>query len=305
VSAIGAAFARGVASLGGPQVAAVVVVGGIVAGSLGGAYAAGAFAATSAVPKGELAIYPCPGQGPALTTIQGGQKLLATGRTADGTWLRIHYPLPGRTEAWVQGSPLTVQGAVESLPVATCQSELALASPDAAPGPSLTVVVNNSPSPAPTPEPTPTPTPSPTPKPTPKPTPRPTPTPSPTPKPTPKPNRGPAINQLKATPALVQRPQCTQFQYPTQTVISARITDQDGVKYAVLRYQPTTTPGGGPIAEQATEMTSPNNDGNYYATIAIQKNWGTGAYTFWVVATDGKGKAFKSNPKSFTVQPGC
>jgi hypothetical protein len=163
MSAIGAAFARGVASLGGPQVAAAIVVGGIVVGGLGGAYAGSRSSGQAVVPGGELAVYPCPNQGPALLAVKGGQKLLATGRTEDGTWLRIHYPLPGRTEAWVQSSPLTVAGAVASLPVAACAPEVAMAPPDVAPLPPLTAIQNNTPSPPPTPTPAPEPTPSPTP----------------------------------------------------------------------------------------------------------------------------------------------
>ena len=84
MSAIGAALARGVTSLGGPQVAAVVVAGGLLAGGVGGAYLAGQPSGRSVVPAGELAVYPCPDEGPALLTVKGGQKLLATGRTADG-----------------------------------------------------------------------------------------------------------------------------------------------------------------------------------------------------------------------------
>jgi hypothetical protein len=156
MSAIGAAFARGVASLGGPQVAAVVVAGGLIAGGLGGAYVASQPSRESVVPAGELAVYPCPDQGPALMTVKGGQKLLATGRTEDGAWLRIHYPLPGRSEAWVQASPLSVTGAVDSLPVAVCAAEVAAPAADVVPGVELTAILNLSPTPAPTPWPTPT-----------------------------------------------------------------------------------------------------------------------------------------------------
>ncbi len=164
MSAIGAALMRGVANLGGPQAAAVVVASGLVVGGLGGAViASGGSSGQPATTSGELAVYPCPDQGPALLTITGGQKLLATGRTEDGTWLRIHYPLPGRTEAWVQASPLSVKGEVVSLPIATCAAVVAAGPPDVPPAVPLTAILNLSPSPAPTPEPTPTPTPSPTP----------------------------------------------------------------------------------------------------------------------------------------------
>ena len=170
MSAIGAALSRGVTSLGGPQVAAVVVAAGLVAGGLGGAsIGSGAFSGQPATTSGELAVYPCPDQGPALLTVKGGQKMLATGRTEDGAWLRIHFPLPGRTEAWVQASPLFVAGAVDSLPVATCQAEVAAGSPDVQPGATLTAILNLAPTPAPTPEPTPTPVPTATPVPNKKP----------------------------------------------------------------------------------------------------------------------------------------
>ena len=146
MSAIGAALVRGVAGIGGPQVATAVVVGGLVVGGLGGAFVATRPSGQPAVAAGELAVYPCPDQGPALLAVKGGQKMLATGRTEDGTWLRIHYPLPGRSEAWVHTSPLTVDGSVASLPVATCAPEPEMADAVAVAPPSLTAIANNPPS---------------------------------------------------------------------------------------------------------------------------------------------------------------
>ena len=65
--------------------------------------------------------------------IKAGQKVLATGRNEDSTWLRIHYPSPARAEAWVEAGPLTVDGSVAALPVAECIPELAIAPPVLAP----------------------------------------------------------------------------------------------------------------------------------------------------------------------------
>ena len=158
MSAAGGVLNRIVGSLGGAQTAAVLVIGGIVVGgATGGALTSGALSGSPATTGGELSVYPCPDVGPALFTVPGGQKFLVTGKTADGSWLRIHNPLPGRTEAWVPADPLTVNGSMADLPVAECAPELAiLASP--MPAPTLTAIQDNSPSPSPTPVPTATPT---------------------------------------------------------------------------------------------------------------------------------------------------
>ncbi len=164
MSAFGAAAGRAVSALGGPQIAAVLVAAGLLAGALtGGAIAGGAVKGGTDGSSGVLSIYPCPNSGPALMTVPAGQRFLVTGRTEDGTWARIHYPLPGRTEAWVQVSPLTFDASLSTVPVATCEPVAAAAAPSFAPAATLTATQNNSPSPSPTPVPTPTPTPSPTP----------------------------------------------------------------------------------------------------------------------------------------------
>ncbi len=159
MSAIGALIAKVVASVGGPVATGAVVAGGIAVGAVGGGlFASGGGQQASA--GGELAVYPCPNAGPAIAKIHAGQQVLATGRSADSTWLRIHFPDPGRGEAWVEAGPLTVDGAVASLPVAACQPELAIGAPSTEPEESLTTPSYNpasappasaSPSPSPTP----------------------------------------------------------------------------------------------------------------------------------------------------------
>ncbi|HYO43972.1 MAG TPA: hypothetical protein VES19_12305 [Candidatus Limnocylindrales bacterium] len=169
MSAFGAAIAKGLGGLGGPGAAAAIVAGGILVGALGGGIAATQGSGQQpASATGKLAVFACPDSGAPLVMIGAGQKLLVTGRTEDSAWLRIHFPEPGRTEAWVQASPLTVAGEVASLPVSECASELAVAPPSIEPGMTLTAVANNPPSAPPTtaPEVTPTPAESPTESPT-------------------------------------------------------------------------------------------------------------------------------------------
>ena len=200
MSAIGSWFARAIAAVGGPQTAAVVLVAGLLVGGAGGALIATNAHKASTGAAGTVSVYPCPNQGPALLTIANGDQLLVTGRLADDSWVRIHLPTPGRTEGWVEAGPLTVNGSVDTLPVATCAAEAGAPSPAVVPVESLTAIVNATPSPGPTPtlrpSPSPSPTPKPTPKPTPRPTPRPTPTPTPTPRPTPKPTPPPKPNPV-------------------------------------------------------------------------------------------------------------
>src|SRR5690242_16086542 len=128
MSAVGAFVAKVVGSVGGPVVTGAIVVGGIAAGAVGGGLIASG-GGQQASAGSELAVYPCPNTGPQIAVIKAGQQVLATGRNADSTWLRIHFPEPGRAEAWVEAGPLTVDGATSSLPVADCIPELAIAAP--------------------------------------------------------------------------------------------------------------------------------------------------------------------------------
>ena len=270
MSAIGAAFSRGVASLGGPQVAAVVVAGGLIVGGLGGAYVASRPPGESVVPAGELAVYPCPDQGPALMTVKGGQKLLATGRTEDGAWLRIHYPLPGRSEAWVQASPLSVAGAVDSLPVAVCAAEVAAPAPDLVPGIELTAILNLAPSPAPTP--------------TPSPTPEPTPTPSPTP------NAKPSLTALTVSTKKISYD--TDAYCPTavkKVTFKVKAKDASGLERVTLFWR---EPGAAKYAQSAMSLAAGTaTSGTWQVTLDTNADGITkaGKLAFYAVATDKAG----------------
>jgi hypothetical protein len=158
MSAFGGVIGKAVGALGGPQLAAVIVGAGLIVGAAtGGAVAGGLGPGGPGSGQAQLSIYPCPDVGPPLQTVPAGQRFLVTGRSEDGTWARIHYPQPGRTEAWVQVSPLTFQASLQSVPVATCGPEEEAPSPSFEALATLTPVQNNSPSPAPTPTPTTTP----------------------------------------------------------------------------------------------------------------------------------------------------
>jgi hypothetical protein len=206
VSALGSFLARLAGGSGGPAVTTAVIVGGLVVGGLAGGFAtAGAQPGPTTAVPGELPIYPCPGSGSPLAKAPGGQRMLATGRTADGTWIRIYFPSPGRSEGWVPAGALELASAPESLPLAECARVLAgPAAPTA--GATFTVTAANSPSPSPTPEATPTPTPSPTASPTPRPTKTPAPTVKPTKPPaTPTPTPTPTAPPRDTTPPVVAK----------------------------------------------------------------------------------------------------
>jgi hypothetical protein len=159
MQAVSSWFARALAALGGPAPAAVILVAGVIVGGVGGVMVT---SGSSTASGGTVSVYPCPNQGPALLTIAGGQQLLVTGRTADSAWVRIHLPTPGRTEGWVEAGPLTINGSLDTLPVASCGAVAGAPSPRILAVPSLTAIVNAPPSPGPTPTATPTSVPSPT-----------------------------------------------------------------------------------------------------------------------------------------------
>ena len=148
MSGFGAGVGKAVGSLGGPQIAAIVVAGGLVVGAIGGGLVGGGGSGQQGTSQATLSIYPCPDSGPALATVGSGQKFLVTGKNADGSWARIYYPLPGRTEAWVPSGPLQIDGSLDSQPVVPCSPVVAAAGASVEPSSSLTAIEDNSPSPS-------------------------------------------------------------------------------------------------------------------------------------------------------------
>lgn len=311
MSAARAWLAKLVGAVGGAPTVGALVVAGLIVGGLGGAFAGGAFGRGSGTPaEGELAIYPCPDAGPVIAVAGPGQRLLVTGRSADGAWLRIHFPAPGRDEAWVRAAELRLEGALESVEVAECGPQ-ALVIGNPSPTATLTVVGSFVPTPAPTPTPTATPTPTPTPtptavptvkptvKPTVAPTVAPTPVPTPVPTPAPTPNPGPTYVRLTDGPDPIQRPGlfvCAPG--GSTTTVSAVIQDADGVDpgSVMLHY---LIPGA--TVETVVPMTA-TGGGIFVAQVTASPNWPqAGTLTYYVTASDLLGNASQSAGGTVTV----
>ncbi len=303
MSAAGAWLARLVSAVGGAPATGALLIGGLLVGIAGGFLLGGGLPA-SPEPSlaGTLAIYPCPNSGPAILQAPSGQRMLVTGRSADDEWLRIQYPAPARSEAWVRTSQIALSGSMEDLPVVECGAETAVS-----PGPSvlasLTAIGSFVPTPPPTPTPEPTPEPTPTPAPTPKP---PKPTAPPTappqtlpPPPTPIPNPGPTYPGLRDNPDVIQRPSIIACASANTTQILALIDDPDGVNpgSVVLHFTP---PG---LSEQTTPMANPSGDlRTFTASITATINWpGPGSLTYYVTASDKLGNGSQSPTGTVTV----
>jgi hypothetical protein len=285
VSALGVFLSRAVATLGGPQAAGAIVVGGLVVGAVGGgAIASGVLGGGhTGTSGGTVGVYPCPNQGPALVTVAGGQQLLVTGRLADGSWLRIHLPSPGRSEGWIQATPLTVKGSIDSLPVVTCAAEAVVPPPDVVPLESLTAVVNATPTPEPTAPPSSAPTSGPTPTP------------------------GPHVSIASLTPS-TRTVSYDQAAYcptaPKKVTISVKAADSAGVTGVTLSWR---GPSGGSFTQTPMTRTGGTaKSGTWQVTLDTTANGLTsaGSLAFYAVATDGAGTTARvptSGASSITV----
>jgi len=278
VSALGSFFARAMAALGGPQVATVIVVGGIAVGAIGGgAMASGVLGGgKSGAAGGQLAVYPCPNQGPALARVDSGQQLLVTGRLADGSWLRIHLPTPGRTEGWVQSTPLTVNGSIDTLPVVTCAPVTAVASPDVVPQESLTAIVNATPTPEPPPSASAVP---------------------PSSGPTPTPSAHPSVAGLVASTRTVSYDQGSYCPTAVKTVtFSVRASGASGIASVTLFWR---APGASAFAQAAMSRTGGTaTSGTWQASLDTTANGLTkaGALAFYAIAKDATGVTSRIPP---------
>ncbi|MEO8274232.1 MAG: hypothetical protein ABI620_09205, partial [Chloroflexota bacterium] len=104
------------------QPAIQAVVAGVLTGAIAGTAIASAgvpFGAPSDAPK--VALQACPGTGPVLAHVPGGQTMLVTARSADGAWLEVYLGEPGVDRAWAPASALTLQAPVDGLPVGGCE----------------------------------------------------------------------------------------------------------------------------------------------------------------------------------------
>lgn len=277
MSALGASVGKAVGGLGGPAATTVIVVAGLAAGALGGGFVAnGGFSGgQSASSAGKLAVYPCPETGPVIATISAGQQVLTTGRNEDGSWLRIHFPAPGRTEAWVEAGPLTVDGTVSTLPAATCEPELAIAPPSGIlPEESMTAVQNNPPKETASPGPTPTATA----------------TAGPTTRPTTAPNTRPSVASLTASTRQISFDTGKYCPNAVQRVtFRVRATDNAGVTGVMLDWR---KPGAGAFTETPMTRVSGNaRDGVWQVTLDTAANGinQAGTLSYFAVARDAAG----------------
>lgn len=284
VTGFASVVSRALAALGGPLTAGLVVVVGIVVGT------AGVVVTRPQSPvgasAGSVAVYPCPRQGPPIAMLQPGQQLLVTGRLADGSWLRIHLPAPGRTEGWVEGAPLTVDGSVDALPVVACSPEAGAPSPAIAPAESFTAIVNATPSPG-----------------IPQPTPSPTPSLAPTPSPTA--NVGPALTGLATSARTISYDQGAYCPSAVKAAtISVTAADPTGVASVTLYWR---KPGSSTYTLTAMAMASGSaTSGVWRATLSTASAGITtaGSLAYYVVAADAAGaktRAPSSGSNTLTV----
>ena len=127
MSLLGTWLAKFAGAMGGAPAAGAIVVGGSSSASSSARAPAAALGGSPAPSVALSEIYPCPNMGPPLLTVKSGQHVHVTGKTADGTWLRIHYGSAGRAEAWIPASAYQVLGSLDGIPVASCAPEALLA----------------------------------------------------------------------------------------------------------------------------------------------------------------------------------
>jgi hypothetical protein len=240
------------ASVGGGPTLAAIVAGGFLVGAFAGGML-GQQPETPGPIAQVLNIYPCWKGGTPFAKAPAGQKVWATGKNADGTYIRIHTGSPTHPEGWVQSNLITDVD-MAALPAADCTRITTALMIQAGPFESPTTIENNSPSPEPSPSPSPTPTPKDeetseptaeptptpgrtarpgaTPTPTPKPKPTPTPKPKPTPTPTPEPDTTPPqVSNVTNGPNFI----ATSGSCPRAEIVEATITDASGVDSGTVR----------------------------------------------------------------------
>ena len=294
--------AGGAAGGGGPLAGLGALIGGngllaIAVGLIVGVGGSGTLLATGAVHFGGgttapatsaagLQLVACPDVGPVIGTIPRGEKVLVTGRSADGGWLQVFYPGPAFDRAWTKAGPLHLESDANGLPIAACEAP---PTPTPRPTPEASAAVAPSPAAAPSAEPSPSAAPSPSPSPNPTPTPKPTPKPTPTPSPTPKPNVAPQVSGPKASTATIYFDQGSYCATARKSVtISVGVTDADGLASVTLLWR---APGATSYSQRLMTLSG----STYTATLDTRTDGITQAGTirYYVVARDAN-----PNPKS-------
>jgi hypothetical protein len=310
------------ATLGSGPTVVGLAVGGLVIGTIG-SLTLGGRADPGAVVSDPLPLFACPDGQTVIGQVQPGEQVLVTARSADGSWLQVHFPDGLQARAWGERAAFTLDTDPGSLPVADCTP--ASAAPGG-PGASLTITANYSPSPPPTrvpipptvapteaplitapptatPRPTPTQRPTATPRGTPKGTPVPTkgatPPPTAAPSPTPTPTQAPdttppSLSGLDWGPNTITSSPATGCAVPDDTTtIYVTAADPSGVQSVTLWYDP---PGAtlGWTAKNMPLLSGNSTNGVYRTTVTTNNNWAFGQFAnpermyFYVVAVDTK-----------------
>lgn len=278
-----------VASNGILAIAAGLIVGVIGTGTLlaTGAVHVGGGTAAPAVSAGGLQLVACPNVGPVIGTIPKGEKVLVTGRSADGGWLQISYPGPAFAFAWTKAGPLQLEADASGLPIASCEAP---PTPTPRPTPGASVAVVASPEASPSPEPS---TAVASPSPSPSPSASPSASPSPTPKPTP--NVPPSITGFTASTKTLRYDQgayCPTA--PHSVTFSLKASDAGGVASATLFWR---KPGASSYAALPMNLASGSTQsGTWTATVDTRTNgsWNAGNLAAYGVALDSSGAKTKS-----------
>jgi len=326
-----AALARLVAGVGGDRVLVVALAAGIVGGAVVGSLAVG----SQGQPPAGAGILACPDDSVPMLAVAGGQRLLVTGKTADGAWYREYVGQPGYVSGWVRVGEVDLEGPDDGLPVVTCQQP-GLAAVGPAPSltaivdpPTPTAVVSPTPTEGPTPtlygDPTPGPTPTPKPTPTPRRTTRPTPTPKPTPihTATPKPVKTPVPPTPTPAPTPVPdttRPTIGDLEADTEIVHTCNdgyALEPDQIRFFAYRVRDT---GGTGIASvqvflryhegamgHAPIYMQPRTFPGQYAVTYDGRSLPVGRYSWFITATDKAGNTATSPdaPVDFFVDLHC
>jgi hypothetical protein len=299
---------------------------GLLTGAIGGT----ALVATGVIPLGAETVTPatiqllaCPDAGPALAQISDGQRLLVTGKSADGTWLEVYIGQPGVDRAWAEATSLSLESGVDTLPVVACDappgpSPATLPPPAATASPTVTIEPTLIPSASPSPSPTATAkatatatvrataTPKPTKKPNATKTPGPvatkTPTPAP-PKATPTPTPQPTVNPPPSLSDLSVSQQ--NFCQTGSSTVSVTATDPQGIDVVRITYRPNGGPTYGPVAMQP-------QGGDVWTYSITPQGWNEGFVSITVTAYDNFGANSSlsnvddfNNPSSLYVTSFC
>ena len=265
-------------------IAAGLIVGVVGTGTLlaTGAVHVGGGTAAPATSGGGLQLVACPNVGPVIGTIPKGEKVLVTGRSADGGWLQISYPGPAFAFAWTKAGPLQLEADASGLPIASCEAP---PTPTPRPSPGASAAAQPSPEASPSAEPSPSPSPSPGAS--------PSPSPSPTPKPTP--NVPPSITGFTASTKTLSYDQGAYCPTAPQSVtFTLKASDAGGVATATLYWR---KPGVSAYTAVPMKLAGGSTlSGTWNATVDTKTNgsWNAGNLAAYVLVLDSSGARTKS-----------